>query len=220
MPTDYNIERLNFLIVDDNKHMCTLVKTILNAFGVRNVVEAVDGADAFKVLKHFPADIIICDWVMQPLDGLDFVRLVRTGKDSPNPYVPVIMLTGHTEMHRVVEARDAGVSEFLAKPVSPKKLYARIRSIIEHQRSYIKTKTYFGPDRRRQNLASYKGGERRKKQAETIATGPILNVTAIQRPGEKSQPAPPPAAAAPASTSVTEEAKGLSQAEVEALFKS
>lgn len=212
---DYNLERLNFLIVDDNKHMCVLVKTILNAFGVRNVVEAVDGADAFKALKQFPADIIICDWVMQPLDGLDFVRLVRTGKDSPNPYVPVIMLTGHTEMHRVVEAREAGVSEFLAKPVSPKKLYARIRSVIEHQRNFIKTKSYFGPDRRRQSLASYKGSERRSKSADTIAVQGILNVTAIPRPGEVPAPAAPSA-----SSSVTEEAKGLTQAEVEALLKS
>lgn len=223
MAADYNIERLNFLIVDDNKHMCTLVKTILSAFGVRNVVEAVDGADAFKVLKHFPADIIICDWVMQPLDGLDFVRLVRTGKDSPNPYVPVIMLTGHTEMHRVMEARDAGASEFLAKPVSPKKIYARIRSIIESQRAYIKTKSYFGPDRRRQSLASYKGSQRRKKDIEGIAVQPILNVSIAHKPGETphSTPVPAPAAppaAAPASTSVTEEAKGLSQAELDALF--
>lgn len=219
---EYNIERLNFLIVDDNKHMCLLVKSILNAFGVRNVVEAADGADAFKALKHFPADIIICDWVMQPLDGLDFVRLVRTGKDSPNPYVPVIMLTGHTEMHRVVEAREAGANEFLAKPISPMKLYARITSIIERQRNFVKTKTYFGPDRRRQKLASYKGGERRKTKAETIAVTPIMNVTRIPQPGEELlNPAPPPPAAADGATSgsITEEAKGLSQAEVEALLK-
>ena len=214
MATDYNIERLNFLVVDDNKHMCVLIKTILSAFGVRNVLEAGDGADAFKVLKHFPADIIICDWVMQPLDGLDFVRLVRTGKDSPNPYVPVIMLTGHTEMHRVMEAREAGVSEFLAKPVSPKKLYARIRSIIEHQRNFVKTKAYFGPDRRRQNLVSYKGGERRKKKGEIIAVQPILNVLPVT--AAVVAPATPP----PPSATITEEAKGLSQAEVEALLKS
>jgi DNA-binding response OmpR family regulator len=221
---EYNIERLNFLIVDDNKHMCLLVKSILNAFGVRNVVEASDGADAFKALKHFPADIIICDWVMQPLDGLDFVRLVRTGKDSPNPYVPVIMLTGHTEMHRVMEAREAGANEFLAKPISPMKLYARITSIIERQRNFVKTKTYFGPDRRRQKLASYKGEERRKAKAETIAVAPILNVTRIPQPGEDLlKPASPPPAesgGAPQGSSVTEEAKGLSQAEVEALLKS
>ncbi|MCC7017272.1 MAG: response regulator [Rhodospirillales bacterium] len=189
--------------------MCALIKTILHAFGVRNVVQASDGAEAFNTLKHFPADIIISDWVMQPLDGLEFVRLVRTGKDSPNPYLPVIMLTGHTEMHRVVEARGAGVTEFLAKPVSPKKLYARIRSIIEHQRSFIKTKTYFGPDRRRRKLASYEGTERRTKQDETIVVQPILNVGKAPRPGEE-----------PAAPSAPEEAKGLSQAQVETLLKS
>lgn len=211
MPLEYDIERLNFLVVDDNPHMCVLIKTILHAFGVRNVVQASDGAEAFKTLKHFPADIIISDWVMQPLDGLEFVRLVRTGKDSPNPYLPVIMLTGHTEMHRVVEARGAGVTEFLAKPVSPKKLYARIRSIIEHQRNFIKTKTYFGPDRRRRKLASYEGTEQRTKQGETIVVQSILNVGKVSQPGE--EPAAP-------STTVPEEAKGLSQAEVETLLKS
>ena len=77
---DYNLTRLNFLIVDDNKHMRALVKSILHALGVKNCVEAGDGADAFKELRHFPADVIICDWNMSPLDGLDFVRMVRTGE--------------------------------------------------------------------------------------------------------------------------------------------
>lgn len=180
---EYNIERVNFLIVEDNKHMSMLIKTILATLGVREAVEAADGADAFKVLRHFAADIIICDWVMQPLDGLDFARLVRTGKDSPNPYVPIIMLTGYTEMNRVTEARDTGVNEFLAKPVSAKKLYSRIRAIIEHNRPFIKTKAYFGPDRRRQALASYKGSERRKKQGDIIAAQQILNVTVVEKPG-------------------------------------
>lgn len=157
----YNLERLNFLCVDDNKHMRALVKTILHALGSKNVHEAADGADAFKELRHFPADIIICDWNMSPLDGLDFVRLVRTGKDSPNPFVPIIMLTGHTEMHRVIEARDAGVHEFLAKPISAKGLFSRIRSIIERPRPFIRAGLYFGPDRRRRQI-DWKGAERRK----------------------------------------------------------
>lgn len=160
--TDYNLERLNFLVVDDNKHMRALVKTILNALGVRNCAEAIDGADAFKELRHFPADLIICDWNMDPLDGLDFTRLVRTGKDSPNPFVPIIMLTGHTEMSRVIEARDAGVHEFLAKPISAKKLYSRIKVIIERPRPFVRTHSYFGPDRRRKRTTPYKGPERRK----------------------------------------------------------
>ena len=161
----YNLERLNFLIVDDNKHMRALVKTILHALGAKNCREASDGADAFKELRHFPADIIICDWNMSPLDGLDFVRLVRTGGDSPNPFVPIVMLTGHTELVKVIEARDSGVHEFLAKPISARSLYARIWIIIEKPREFIKTKSYFGPDRRR-NDAEYKGSERRVANLE------------------------------------------------------
>lgn len=164
--SEYNLERLNFLIVDDNKHMRALLKSILHALGVKNCLEATDGADAFKELRHYPADIIICDWNMSPLDGMDFVRLVRTGKDSPNPFVPIIMLTGHTEMNRVMEARDAGVHEFLAKPISAQSIYARIRAIIERPRPFIRTGMYFGPDRRRRQNPNYKGRERRKdKQA-------------------------------------------------------
>lgn len=167
----YNLDRLNFLVVDDNKHMRALVKTLLHALGSKNVHEAADGADAFKELRHFPADVIISDWSMSPLDGLDFVRLVRTGKDSPNPFVPIIMLTGHTEMHRVVEARDSGIHEFLAKPISAKGLYSRIRSIIERPRPFVRAGLYFGPDRRRRE-ADWKGPERRKavKEAEKQAT--------------------------------------------------
>ncbi len=172
----YNLERLNFLIVDDNKHMRALVKTILHAFGSKNVHDASDGADAFKELKVFPADIIICDWNMSPLDGIDFIKLVRTGKDSPNPFVPIIMLTGHTEMHRVIEARDAGVNEFLAKPISAKALYARIRSIIERPRPFIRTKTFFGPDRRRR-VIDYNGAERRKANLNTVQAPGAPNVS-------------------------------------------
>jgi len=162
---NYNLERLNFLIVDDNKHMRALVKTILHALGSKNCHEAGDGADAFKELRHFPADIIICDWNMSPLDGLDFVKLVRTGGDSPNPFVPIIMLTGHTEMAKVLEARDSGVHEFLAKPISARSLYSRIRTIIERPREFIKAKYYFGPDRRRSE-SKWSGAERRKENLE------------------------------------------------------
>ena len=143
--TDYNLERLNFLIVDDNKHMRALVKSILHALGIKNILEAGDGVDAFKELRHFPADIIICDWNMSPLDGMDFVRMVRTGKDSPNQHVPIIMLTGHTEMNRVLEARDSGVHEFLAKPISAKSLYSRIRAIIENPREFVRASLYVLP---------------------------------------------------------------------------
>lgn len=177
--SDYNLERLNILIIDDNKHMRALIKSILTALGARNCQEASDGADAFKELRHFPADLIICDWAMDPLDGLDFTRMVRTASDSANPFVPIIMLTGFTEMVRVVDARDSGVSEFLAKPISATKLYGRIKSIIEHPRPFVQTKgmnAYFGPDRRRDRRSPFNSQDRRKTTAVPVPGDPFADL--------------------------------------------
>ena len=158
-----NLEALNILVVDDNKHMHMIVKAILNSMRIKNIRFSDNAADAFMEMRQWAPDIVITDWAMEPLDGLDFVRLIRKGEDSPNPYVPIILLTGHTEMHRVLEARDAGVNEVLAKPISIKSLYSRILSIIEHPRPFVKSKTYFGPCRRRYQDPNYNGPERRKE---------------------------------------------------------
>ncbi len=173
--TDYNLQRLNFLVVDDNKYMRNLVKSILDALGVGDVTVAVDGADALKKLRNFSPDIIILDWQMDPLDGLDLTRMIRQQNDSANPFVPIIMLTGHTEMKRVIEARDSGINEFLAKPVSAKLLYERIKSVIEKPRLFIEVKgmvAYLGPDRRRRQMPGYKGPERRKDEKGAVSDGP------------------------------------------------
>ena len=156
----YDLERLSVLVVDDNRHMRFLVKTILHAFGIREVMEAADGSDALKILKTFPADVVITDWMMDPLDGLDLTRMIRTSTDSTNPFVPIIMLTGHTELARVKEARDAGITEFLAKPVSSVMIYHRMVQIIENPRVFVRGKRFTGPDRRRKE-SRFDGGERR-----------------------------------------------------------
>lgn len=164
----YDLSGVNFLIVEDNAHMRNLVKTILHTLGVRNIREASDGADAFKELRSFPVDIILTDWAMSPIDGIEFTRLVRNGADSPNPYVPIIMLSAHTEMTRVAEARDAGVNEFLAKPISAKSLITRINAVIERPRPFVRSKNYFGPDRRRKDQP-FNGPDRRKGSPAAVA---------------------------------------------------
>jgi two-component system, chemotaxis family, chemotaxis protein CheY len=167
----YVLDNVNVFVIDDNRHMRGLVKSILHALGVKEMGEAGDAAEAFTELQHFVADIIIVDWHMEPLDGLDFVRLIRTAKDSPNPYIPIIMLTAYTEYRRVAEARDAGVNEFLAKPISPRDLYMRIASIIDNPRRFIRTKAYFGPDRRRHNLGVPRGVSERRKDEPKAKVG-------------------------------------------------
>lgn len=162
----YNLEVLNILVVDDNRHMHSIVKAILNSMRIKNIRFCDNAADAFSEMKQWMPDIIITDWKMEPLDGLDFVRLIRKGQDSPNPYLPIIMLTGYTELERVTEARDAGVTEILAKPISVEALHSRIVNIIEKPRPFIKAKHYFGPDRRRGRRADrYEGLRRREDDA-------------------------------------------------------
>jgi two-component system, chemotaxis family, chemotaxis protein CheY len=89
--------------------------------------------------------------------------MIRQPETSSNPYVPIIMVTGHAERRRVTEARDAGVTEFLVKPISAKALYQRIVSVVMMPRPYIKTATYFGPCRRRTPNPNFGGIERRGK---------------------------------------------------------
>lgn len=157
----YRLDRLSVLVVDDNQHMRSLVRTILESLGVSQIMEARDGAHALEKMAQTQIDLMIVDWNMEPMDGLSLTRHLRTAEDSPDQFVPVIMLSGHTERARVMEARDAGVTEFMAKPVSARSLYARIVSIIENPRPYVRTEDYFGPDRRRQMLP-FDGPDRRK----------------------------------------------------------
>jgi two-component system, chemotaxis family, chemotaxis protein CheY len=157
-----SLQALQVLLVDDNPHMRTITSAVLKSAGIAKVEEAADGAAALDYLRYHPADLVIVDFNMFPLDGVEFTRLVRNSPDSANPYLPIIMMTGHSEKVRVYEARDAGVNEFVVKPITPKAILDRIQSVIFHPRPYVKTGGYFGPDRRRTQASHYRGPRRRR----------------------------------------------------------
>ena len=157
----YRFDRLKILVVDDNAHMRKLVVTILQAFGVVQIYEADSGERAWTVLRESNPDVLVLDWMMEGMSGLDLVKMIRADSQTPNPFVPVIMLTGHTHIDRVRQARDAGINEFIAKPVSVKTLMNRLLSVIENPRPFVRTKSYFGPCRRRRGEMEFRGPERR-----------------------------------------------------------
>ncbi len=170
---DFN--RLRFLVIEDNAHMRRILRTLLHGFGTREVYEAEDGATGLEAFTHHVPDIVITDWVMPVFDGLELTQMIRQPGANGNPYVPIVMLTGHSEKKRVMDARDAGVTEFLAKPISAKGLYQRILNVVVKPRPFIRTQTYFGPDRRRTINPGYAGPERRKGgAAEVIKQMPLL----------------------------------------------
>src|SRR4029078_720569 len=144
---DFN--RLRFLVIDDNAHMRRILRTLLHGFGAREVYEAEDGAAGLEAFTHYIPDIVITDWAMPIFDGLELMQMIRQPGANANPYVAIIMLTGHSEKKRVMAARDAGVTEFLAKPISAKALYQRIINVVANPRPFIKTKNCFCSDRRR-----------------------------------------------------------------------
>jgi two-component system, chemotaxis family, chemotaxis protein CheY len=174
--------RLRFLVIDDNAHMRSMLRTLLHGFGAREVYEAEDGAAGHEAFTHHIPDIVITDWAMPIFDGLELTQMIRQPGANANPYVAIIMLTGHSEKKRVVLARDAGVTEFLVKPISAKSLYQRIVNVVANPRPFIKTRTYFGPDRRRNVNPNYVGTERRKGgKADVIRQTPLLEK--VRSPG-------------------------------------
>lgn len=146
-----DFEKLNVLVIDDNEHTVQLLTRMLHGFGIQQITSAKDGSTAFPLLKVKKFDIIICDWAMKPINGIQFARRVRRDPQSPCPFVPIIMLTGHSDVDRVIEARDAGVNDFLAKPIAPATLLQRMIAALEKPREFIKADEYFGPDRRRRD---------------------------------------------------------------------
>jgi DNA-binding response OmpR family regulator len=159
---EYDLSGLDILLVEDNLHMRRIIRTILHSLGVKKVREAEDATSGLAMAQEAGIDMILCSWLMDIVEGPEFVQLIRSGKNSKNPYVPIIMLSAFTEMSKIVAARDAGINEFLVKPVSPKSLYQRIVAIIEKPRPFVRTSSFFGPCRRRQSLGPPSGISERR----------------------------------------------------------
>ena len=156
-----SLKTLSVLLVDDNQHMRAITSAILASAGVSRIREVGDGAQALEALREETVDLAIVDFNMFPLDGVEFTRLVRNSPDSTNPYLPIIMMTGHSERKKVQEARDAGVTEFVVKPITAKALLDRIQAVIFKPRPFIRADAYFGPCRRRSGTRPYAGPLRR-----------------------------------------------------------
>ncbi len=154
---------LRIAVVDDNAAMRGIVRSALGAFGVIHVYEAADVESALNILRAERKGVLICDWKMKPVDGLSLVRTLRDPEQSPCPLLPIIMLTAYAEPSRMKEAGDAGVTEFLVKPFAAEALYSRLQMIVNRPRPFVRTREFFGPDRRR--MASGSQGPVRRGDA-------------------------------------------------------
>ena len=139
------IASLKVLVVDDDQYMRKVVRTMLMVIGVKQIHEAVDGAAGLEAIREINPDVVLVDWEMPMLDGPQFVRIVRAPGAFPMPEVPIIMLTGHGDRWRVIEAARVGVHEYLLKPVSTKALLDRIVTVLTKPRPMVQMGDYCGP---------------------------------------------------------------------------
>ena len=156
----YDLSNVSVLIVEQHPQMRTLLRQIMRQFGVANTFDAYDPEAAFDRFIDTSPDIVFIDWTPD-FDGLKLTGRIRAGEKSANPWTSIILCTAYTERHHIIVARDAGVTEFLAKPVSAKSIYNRIVSVIDDPRAFVRADTFSGPDRRRKENP-HRGDERRK----------------------------------------------------------
>ena len=143
------IQGLNILIVDHNAYMRRMTRTMLVNLGAKSVVEVADGLAALEAIRTWDPDIMLLDWDMPVLNGMEVMRIVRSPGVFPRPNLPIIMLTSRAQRSAVVEALCNGAHEFLLKPTSPKALCDRLMSIVVKPRPMVKLGKYYVPQPRR-----------------------------------------------------------------------
>lgn len=148
------LKNLHILIVEDIAPVRELMSAVLKEQGVGTISYAADGQSGYQAFCNLRPDIILTDWVMPNMDGLELTRMIRTDSSSPDKTVPIIMMTGFGSPHKITQARDAGITEFLVKPFSAADVSKRILNVIKSPRDIIITPHFVGPDRRRRKEES------------------------------------------------------------------
>ena len=166
------LAHISVVIADPDIPIAKLVREVLKTAGFTNVQMAKDGQEALHIIRYQEVDLLITDWRMQPTDGVSLIQYLRRDPASPNRFLPIIMLTGKAEVKNVELARDSGVTEYLIKPFTANSLFERIVKMIENPRSYIVSKTYSGPDRRRRQLPIATEDDRRKSRPAQVGKVP------------------------------------------------
>ena len=163
-----NLKSLNILLVDDHLNMRRLWSAILKGFRLRTLYEAGTATEALEQIKSLNIDLVIVDQILPDLKGSELIHLIRMSDDSVEPMIPIIACTADSRKPVIYELLNAGADEILTKPVSPQAVWQRLVAITTKRREFVRTPTYFGPDRRRAHDPKYRGPERRQPDEDEL----------------------------------------------------
>lgn len=179
------------MILENEESIRAMLSNVLQKLGFSKIYCVADGYEGLEIMRAKPVDLILTDWELRPhpdredkkaknavihsewgdfppYNGASFVKCLRFHPSSPNPFIPVIMMTGPTMPSTVRYARDSGVNEILMKPIVTEELCRRIIEIVERPRNFVTSPNYRGPCRRRKQVP-YKGEDRRKLEVRVIS---------------------------------------------------
>lgn len=165
------LNKINVLVLDGGAKAATLIKAIFGALGLKNIFIATDGHQGVQVMKEIRVHVIFTDRELKmnkelaqgekpdpalevladnsSESGTKFVERIRKSPQSPNPFIPIVMMMDQAVGAEIIEARDAGVSEVLLRPINAEDFCQRLISIIEKPRPFITAQAYKGPCRRK-----------------------------------------------------------------------
>lgn len=168
----YDFSQISVLVAEHNSYMRQTIRSILRTFNIGQVTEATTPDQAWGIIQSISPDVVFTDWA-PGFDGMQLLKQIRRDPESPNAFMPVVVVTSLTDEEHVLTARDLGMTEFLAKPFSPRQIFLRLQLIAEHPRSFIRTGNFFGPDRRRRRINVKM--ERRNAALERLPNAPLAD---------------------------------------------
>ncbi|VAV91551.1 hypothetical protein MNBD_ALPHA06-1141, partial [hydrothermal vent metagenome] len=173
MPNRNKLAEKSILVVESQEFMRTIIVDILRTIGFKKIETARNLDDGKLQMKTWLPDVVFCDAEIGAGNGLKFVAWIRTSKDSPNPKIPIIYVTGDRAQEQILAARDTGVNEIIIKPIVPQAVISRLKTVLVNERAFIQSHTFVGPDRRRNRNRTYNGGKRRLQDTSETETASI-----------------------------------------------
>lgn len=143
-----NFKGINIMVADENENIRGIMQGMLRGFGVANVIEVPDGEMALREIAIRNVDALFCDLNLPKVDGFSLIKQLRANESHPSRFIPILILTSHTQQRNIEKSRDCGANIVIAKPLSVKAVYDRLAWIAEEPRAFIQATGYMGPDRR------------------------------------------------------------------------
>jgi len=176
--TRLNLGKISAVLVDGDKYVQDLLGQMLRGFGLEHLATFDHGDAAKEYITKNNVDLCILEAVLPDMPGTDIVKYIRRLENAQTRMLPIIVLTGYTQVGAVERARDAGANLVIKKPVSPRVLFDRLAWVSKNQRPFIESENYIGPDRRFKSIGPPGGVGRRSTDLSAevgMATEPNMS---------------------------------------------